>query len=312
MQESARATEKERPLETPVEIFGTAFPMAWTRPLPAYVDLLTKAGVLLGGITYITGLLVVSLHLSAYGAIPLGFFAQQYVAAGAWALLPAVFGIASIALIQRAVTRKQPLAHTLYAGIRNPRIAQFFVIFAVLGVVGWLGWEMIATVGIGWHWGWAACYLLPAFLVCLTRISKAMNAEGPYDTLPDDMHAAYLAGLTGITAVAYSAIFAFGPFAVIPARLGGGSPIKARLLLKEPSLSALRTALAREPILSDSGFPIRVLMLTNDQVLFLPDICPAAAPKPNCSAPGLRPGPVLMNRQEVDAIIWPAVVWRRP
>lgn len=323
MQESVSESKEQSPelQDTPL----AASSRDWGSRLPSALEVSTRAGVLVSGLTYIIGLLIVSIHLSTYGALPLGFFAQQYITAGVWGLLPAAFGIASIVLISRGVARDRPLAHTLYSYIHSRSVAQAVVVLGALFILGLLGWQLLRVLQVGWHWGWVACYMAPPFLFSIIRTSRAMNAEGPRNTLPDDMQVAYLTGLAALTVVVYCAIFAGGPFRTIPPYLGGGVPIDARLLLRDPTRSSLRFALYRElysrrpsqvaqdgrvsgrRVAPDSTFPVKVLMLTDDQILFLPDECRFVYSDSDCAAYHARRSSVILNRNQVDGIIWPSV-----
>ncbi len=149
-------------------------------------------------------------------------------------------------LIRRGIARPEPLAYTLYQEIRHRRVAQVFVAVAFLAVAAWLRWLFLGMLGITRGWERMASLLSrPPIFFLGASVNRAMNAEGPRDTLPDDMSLAHLTGMAAALGVFCCLIFATGPFRTIPARLGGGTPISARLLIKGEAMAALQGALSQ-------------------------------------------------------------------
>jgi hypothetical protein len=203
---------------------------------PLLVKRLEWAGKVTAAVTaiiYILGLVVVTLHLGRYGASGLGLLHEQYVVAGIWVLVPPVIATLLIAAAYvAAVTESQPDQKSRY-----PRWLS--ALFAVIGVV--IGYPVIAGY----------------FLSFVSGVSVGINTTdlvliGAGATFFAVIAAAFLAGglgMVGSTSNYYRVVglslIVFGIFPVvgyvgyftknvypkIPASIGGGEPVRIRILL---------------------------------------------------------------------------------
>jgi hypothetical protein len=245
------------------------------------LEVATRAAVLLGGLAYFTGLVVVNLHLAQYGVNLLGFFAHQYVTAGLLALFPAFTGgavwlIGSKAWVLMSETCRSRGFSTIATGTLLSLTA--FVMVAMgfglatipLGVMG-----MIPLGGISMEVGpasWYVCVGLGALMPASHRLNTLWYEEHREESRKRfwklygrTMSVLVIGALVGL----YLPEFAVHVYGQIPSRWGGGGLARVTIIVATKNSPELQRAGATFAALDSSrvAMTVNLLLVTSDAVV---------------------------------------------
>lgn len=223
------------------------------------LELATRCGALLLGGAYIAGLLVVNLHLQRYGAFVLTFNSPQYLAAGIWSFVPIllvlVLAIPIIAFLRPVANE----ALWLRAVAISTGVLFWLLALASMYFVG----SMLDVKEI-WWW---VIYLPAAVALGIIASSyrRAKDSNGGSDDAVSSR--AFLASLfiplILMGFVGHFLIFAGSIYPTIPARWGGGEPVRARLTISSDKISDVNPVLAPER-------DVLILLMTASDIVVQP------------------------------------------
>jgi hypothetical protein len=238
---------------------------------------LAKVGVGIVGITYAVGFLVVTFHLSAFGVAPVAWLRPQYLLAGIWCFLPALWVVCGIAIVPTGLLepwirgsldvppRTRRARHVL-GGFQG--LALVFCVFVVLS----LSINSLVTPSEPKIWG--AGSIIALRLGFLSLFSAAAIVSGIYllygaikfgPMRKDQRIMTISVGILMLVialqiAVTYVRIFSDAVYSAIPSTYGGGRPQSVVFLID-------RVDQRPSPVIPDSSgtrsIPYNLLLVTD-------------------------------------------------
>lgn len=248
---------------------------------------LTKLSLFVLGVLYVSGFVVVLIHLSRYGVFPVEFLRTQYVATGALALAPIVLAHFFLAYLYRelkgvsfsslSASWPRKIFQVVWTTIKSA--GKVLLVFGFCGY--WLVDVVVSifTTSAGPEpkilWNQRGMFLILALLsfgivACLAwarSLLSDLRAKEPSHFL--DTLSSIVLAVTGalVLSLFYMAFFAGRAYPQIPYAIGGGKPLQVQFLLhgqKNPETA---------PLVADSSggksVPYSLILETSDVYVVL-------------------------------------------
>lgn len=243
-------------------------------PLPsaiASLERFAKIIALFTTVAYFTGLWVVNLYLQQFGGSWLGLLEKQYLFAGVWALMPFVIGayVAYVSfMLARAhfgadqFRRKPWLPATIVTVASVILLVTISFILSPLHIpfTDWYLEILIAGNVVN-------AIIYRQFYARPTSVLSDENQRSPESIERNARQTAnnVVAGLCLLLSfLAFTGNFGENTYGKIPARWGGGQPMKAKLVLKPDVHKSMR-----ESGLLSAGDTVLMLLVTKDFIVML-------------------------------------------
>jgi hypothetical protein len=218
---------------------------------------------------------VLHTHLQRYGVNPLGFFAPQYIAAGAWAVVFfAYFGVFGFVA---QVASRQPVAKGLTQsdGSSAPNRTKslgvrVLIVVLIAAATAVLPSQILRDPFGRYNLAWAVlglCFFAPAFYTATLTIRPP---DRPVPALGEYWSNAVIRVLVWLLVLPVGLVV-FGGYIYpsIPARWGGGEPVPVQVVIATDAAGRLfRAGIIRDS--SQARSFGHILLLTDDDVLLLP------------------------------------------
>lgn len=227
------------------------------------VEEIAKSGVVLLGLCYLVGVVVVGVHSWRFGYYSLPLVELDYVIAGAWAIMPCLFVGAAVTLAG------EPGRDLLLSGnwkqLRGKAAEQVGVAMMTtlfIGVVGavWVRQEVGMSV--------ADTFL---FVVSSLLVVGTLGWWGWRTKQPGGFLGVAEAGFVMGVIVLYGMHFGLAVYGRIPSELGGGEAEVVELIVDRERVEALAVMGIRTRAKQrDITLPVRLIRVTKDEYVVLP------------------------------------------
>lgn len=233
------------------------------------LELVGKVSIGLVGFCYVLGLIVVTVHLRAYGLNSLDLPQLHYVMAGVWAMLPILLTLLLIVLgiyfFQVQILTEG--GATRWEIARNVLATVFVLLFLFYAVLGFFGGQL--GLSFGWRsWvlspllGTLAAFVIGGPVLLFTRPGKFPDWGSVFIPL-GVMAVGILLG------VGYLVYFAGTTYQSIPWSTGGGRPSRVQLMIDPLEKEYLEAVGLKVSAPGNKTDPISLLMITEKEYVVL-------------------------------------------
>jgi hypothetical protein len=268
---------------TPDETTGDSASMpaaARSEDLPFKTFLETAGKLLVGiaGLCYITGLMVVTVHLGRYGLNSLILSQLHYVMAGIWALLPIVLAMfLTIAAINSALEEseriKEPSDRNAGRLVRlfskrNRRIASS--VFGSLFAICFALWMLLGYAGLKFGWSWLV--VLPAGVIVaffLLGVGYGLSKPSSFKDIKSSALTMTAMFFSLLVFLSYLILFTKLSYQDIPWSTGGGGPSQVELVVAsdaKPQLESVGIRFSAGQYRTDS---LKLLLATEKEYIVI-------------------------------------------
>jgi hypothetical protein len=247
---------------------------------PAFSTMLQTSGKLIVGIAgffYVTGLLVVTIHLGRYGLNSLILSQLHYVMAGVWAMMPILFAsFLAIAAAQLAVEEiskpeqktdeKAGRLRKLFSK-RNRRIASS--VFYGLAGVSILLYVVVKNLGVKIGLSWLI--VLPAGAIVaffLLGLGYRLLNPGRFEAEGSLAHVNYAVG-TLLFFLLYIILFTYLSYRDIPWSTGGGGSSRIQMVVTTEARSQLENVGIPFSAGQDRSNSLQLLLATDKEYIII-------------------------------------------
>ena len=267
------------PLPVPVSITPSS-----TNPRQPFKEVLETIGKLLlgaAGLCYVTGLIVVSLHLGRYGLNSLVLSQLHYVMAGIWALLPIVLALFLAAAVLTSAIDE--IERTKLASNSNRgRLARVFskrnrkvtsAVFGALSGFSFLLWFLLGYAGIKVGAS-DPLILLAGAVVAFAALGTGYGLSQPGSFRDWRSLALTITGtsVSILLFLGYLILFAKFSYQHVPWSTGGGGSSQVQIVVSADAKPFLESVGVKFPVGQNRTDSLRLLLVTDKEyVIINPD-----------------------------------------